>query len=177
MGLFEQVSNMLGGRQHVERLAQGQGNFEDPNSQDFGHWNQLVGSAPPEYVQEAVTHAARRVDPQDYYNHVTPGVGGTDPLGGLSRGGLTSLAGSLLSNLGPNRQAVPGLRTTDPNQMGPDEVANLANYMRQNHPDAFGRAAHQASQQEPGVLQHLLGNKALMLAAAGLAAKYMSSRR
>ena len=71
---------------------------------------------------------------------------------------------------------IPGLRTTDPNRMSPDEVASVANYMRRQGPEAFGRAAQQVGRQEPGLLQQLLGNKALMLAGAALAAKVMADR-
>ncbi len=65
---------------------------------------------------------------------------------------------------------------TDPQQMSPQEGASLADYLRQYHPDAFGRAAAELGQHEPGLLQRLLGNKALMVAAAGLAAKFLADR-
>jgi hypothetical protein len=184
MGLFEQLSELLGGQEPLERFAQEQADFDDPHSRDFHHWHQLVGAAPPEYVQEALTHAAQRVEPQEYYEHITPGLRGTDPLGQLGGGALGQLASSLLRNLQGSsgldlhrlQHLVPGLQTTDPQQMSPQEVASLATYTRQHHPDTFGRTAAQVGQQEPGLLQQLLGNKALMLAAAGLAAKVMADR-
>jgi hypothetical protein len=71
---------------------------------------------------------------------------------------------------------VPGLHTADPQRMSPQEVARLVDYLRQHHPEAFGRAAAQLGREEPGLLQQLLGNKALMLAAAGLAAKFLAGR-
>jgi hypothetical protein len=37
---------------------------------------------------------------------------------------------------------VPGLHTADPQWMSPQEVAGLADYLRQHHPEAFGRAAN-----------------------------------
>ena len=43
-----------------------------------------------------MAHAARRVDPQEYYEHITPGVRGTDPLGALGGGTLSTLASLLL---------------------------------------------------------------------------------
>jgi hypothetical protein len=184
MGWLDQLTDMLGGRQSVERFAREQANFEDPQSPDFQRWNQLVGAAPPEDVREAMTYAAQRVDSQEYYEHITPGVRGTDPLGELSGGALGRLASGLLGNLMGRSaadarqlaQQAPGLHTTDPQQMSPQEVASLANYLRQHHPEAFGRAAAELGQQEPGLLQRLLGNKALMLAAAGLAAKFLADR-
>jgi hypothetical protein len=183
MGFFDQMTQMLGGREQVDRFARGEVDFNDPNSRDFQNWNQLVGSAPPEALEESFTQAARRVDQQEYYDHVTPGVGGTDPLGGLGQGALGALAGALIGNLTGGRrggtdlrQMIPGLQHTDPQQMSPHEVAALANYTRQHNPEAFGRAAAQVGRQQPGLLQSLLGNKALMLGAAALAAKYMNEQ-
>jgi hypothetical protein len=125
MGFLDQITGLLGGHEPLERLARRQANFDDPQSPDFEHWNQLVGAAPPEYVHEATAQAVQRVDPQ---------------------------------------------------QMSPQEVASLANYLRQYHPEAFSRAAAQVGQQKPGLLQRLLGHKVLMLAAAGLAAKFLADR-
>jgi hypothetical protein len=184
MEWLDQLTDMLGGRPSVERSAREQANFEDPQASDFERWNQLVGAAPPEDVQEAMTYAAQRVDAEEYYEHITPGVRSTDPLGELGGGALGRLASSLLGNLmgrsGADArqlpQEVPGLHTTDPQQMSPQEVASLADYLRQYHPEAFGRAAAELGQHEPRLLQRLLGNKALMLAAAGLAAKFLADR-
>jgi len=183
MSIFEQLAGALGGpqqaHQQAERFANGQANLQDPRSADFQNWNQMVGSAPPQYTQQAFAQAAQQVDPQDYYQHVTPGIGGTDPLGTLGSGALGTIAGSLLSNLGGGggrSQMIPGLSTTNPRQMSPQEVAALAAYMQQNHPQAFGQAAAQIGQQQPDLLHSLLGNKALMLAAAGLGAKFLQDR-
>jgi hypothetical protein len=82
-----------------------------------------------------MTHAAQRVDSQEYHEHTTPGMGGTDPLGELGGGALGRLASSLLGNLMGRSggdalqlpQQVPGLHTTDPQPMSPQEVASLAN--------------------------------------------------
>jgi hypothetical protein len=184
MGLLDQIIGKLGGQEPVERLAREEADFEDPQSPDFAHWNELVGAAPPEAVQDAMTRAAQRVDPQEYYEHITPGVRGTDPLGALGQGALGTLAGRLLESLTGGhggdldqlRQRVPGLHTADPQRMSPQEVASLADYLRRHHPEAFGRAAAQLGREAPGLLQQLLGNKALMLAAAGLAAKFLADR-
>ena len=59
--------------------------------------------------------------------------------------------------------------------MSPREVAGLATSLRQHHPEAFGRAA-QLGREKPGLLQQLLGNKALLLAAAGLAGTFSADR-
>jgi hypothetical protein len=184
MGLLDQIIGTLGGHEPVERLARGEADFDDPESPDFAHWKELVGAAPPEAVQDAIARAAQHVDPQEYSEHITPGVRGTDPLGALGQGALGTLASRLLGSLtggdGADAdqlpQRVPGLHTADPQRMSPQEVASLADYLRQHHPEAFGRAAAQLGREEPGLLQQLLGNKALMLAAAGLAATFLGDR-
>ncbi len=71
---------------------------------------------------------------------------------------------------------MPGLHTADPQRMSPREVAGLATSLRQHHPETFGRAAAQLGREEPGLLQQLLGNKALLLAAAGLAGTFSADR-
>jgi hypothetical protein len=65
MGLWDQITGLLGGHEPMERLARGQANFDDPQSPDFEQWNQLVGAAPPEYVHEAMAwpRAGRVLDP------------------------------------------------------------------------------------------------------------------
>jgi hypothetical protein len=90
------------------------------------------------------------------------------------------LLGSLTAGDGTDpdqlRQRVPGLHTADPQRMSPQEVAGLADYLRQHHPETFSRAAAQLGREEPGLLQQLLGNKALLLAAAGLAGTFSADR-
>jgi hypothetical protein len=184
MGLLDQIIGKLGGQEPVERLAREEADFDDPQSPDFAHWTELMGAAPPEAVQDAMAQAARRVDPQEYYEHITPGVRGTDPLGALRGGALGTLASRLLSSLtggddaDPDQlqQRVPGLHMAAPQRMSPQEVAGLADYLRQHHPEAFGRAAAQLGREEPGLLQQLLGHKFLLMAAAGLAGTFLADR-
>ena len=172
MGLLDQI------------MAREEADFDDPQSPDVAHWHALAGAAPPEAVQDAIARAARRVDPQEYSEHITPGVRGTDPLGALGGGALSMLASRLLRSLtgggGGNTdqlpQRVPGLHTADPQRMSPQEVASLADYLRQHHPEAFGRAAAELGREEPGLLQQLLGNKLLLHAAAGLAGTFLADR-
>src|SRR5918999_4678448 len=99
MGLLDQIIGTLGGQEPVEHLAREEADFNDPQSPDVAHWHGLVGAAPPEAVQDAIAHAARRVDPQEYSEHITPGVRGTDPLGALGQGALSTLASRLLGSL------------------------------------------------------------------------------
>jgi hypothetical protein len=147
MSLFEQIASAMGGPQRLERFARGEADFDSERSPDFQHWTGLVGAAPPEHVRESIAEAARRVDPQDYDDHITPGVRGTDPLGGLGKGALAMLAGSLLRNFGGGGGSglgsmIPGLQTADPSRMSPGDVTSLAKYVRQRDPDAFGVPPH-----------------------------------
>ena len=70
---------------------------------------------------------------------------------------------------------VPGVQKTDPKQMSADEVAAMARYAQQNHPEAFGKAATQISQQQPALLHSFLGKAALAVAAAGLASHFIKT--
>lgn len=161
-----------------ERLAQGPGAVQQS---DYSDWNQMVGSAPPEQFGRAAYQAIRQVDPQEYYNHTQPGVGGTDPFGALPPQQRTGLAESLLGNLfnrGLSQQQVmqgAGVRSLDPSQMSPQDLAALTQWTQQNQPQAFGYTAAQY-QRQPDILSSLLGNKALMLAVAGVGAKILSDR-
>ena len=161
-----------------DRLAQGPGNLQ---AQDYQEWDQMVGAAPPEQFGRATYDAVRQVDPRDYYRHTQPGIDGTDPFGSLQprqRSGLAeSLLGSLL-NRGLGQQQIrqgAGLDTLDPSRMSPQDLAALSQWAQQNHPQAFGYTAAKY-QQEPNILSSLLGNKALMMAAATLGAKYLADR-
>jgi len=161
-----------------ERLAQG------PNAvqqNDRNEWNQMAGSAPQQQFGQAVVNSLQQVPQQEYYQHTQPGVGGTDPFGALSqqqRGGLAGALIGALTNMGVGQQQImqgAGVNTVNPNQMSPTEMAQMAQWTRQNHPGAFGQVAQQY-QQQPGILGSLLGNKALMATAATLGAKYLEDR-
>ena len=205
MGLLDQLGGMLGGNSGgggggqqdlgalLGRFTGGNANLHDPHSEDARHFGQMVQGTNRDDLASAFGHAAGQVDEHEYRQHITPGAGGTDPLGGLSGGAMGMLASSLLGNLAGKSGAaagglggaglssllgqIPGLGSTDPNRMSKHDVATLADWTRRNHPDAFGRAAAEVGQREPGVLQSLLGNKAMMAAAAGLAMKFMNQRR
>jgi hypothetical protein len=189
MSIFEQLAGALGGSQQLQQQAQqmanGQVNMQHPNSPDFQNWSQMVSQAPPDVQQQVFSQVAQQVDPNAYQEHVTPGAGGTDPLGGLGKGALGTLAGALVGSMANNMgggglgsliNMVPGLQTTNPQQMGPQDVGALASWMQQNHPNAFGQAASQVAQQQPDLLHQLLGNKALMVGAALLGAKVLQDR-
>lgn len=186
----------------LERLAGGNMDPAQPNDrQDMG---QLIGGVPQDAFQQQTATALSQVDPQEYSNHVTPGVGGTNPLGGLGKGVLGSLAGSLIGNMLGNQMGggagsmvgslagsvlggqaaqggigglanMLGLNHTDPQQMDEQDVAKLAQHAQQNNPGALSATAAQY-QDQPDILHRLLGNKALLLAGAGLAAGVMSGQ-
>ncbi len=186
----------------LKRLSGGNMDPAQPNDQqDMG---QLMGGVPQDAFQQHTANALSQVDPQQYQEHITPGVGGTNPLGGLGKGMLGSLAGSLVGNLLGNQMGggmgslagslagsmaggqmaqggigglanMLGLNHTDPQQMDEQDVAKLAAHAQQNNPGALAATAAQY-QNQPNVLQSLLGNKALLMAGAGLAAGVMSGQ-
>jgi len=161
-----------------DRLAAGPGDQAPP---DYADWNQMVGSAPPEQLGRATYDAIRQVEPQEYYRHTQPGVDGTDPLGSLPPPQRTSLAQSVLGELfrrGLGQQEISqgaGVSTLDPSRLSPQDLASLLQWVQREHPKAFGRVAAQ-HQDEPDLLSRLLGNKALMMAAAAIGAKILSDR-
>ncbi len=186
----------------LQRLAGGTMDPAQPNDQrDMG---QLMGGVPQDAFQQHATNAISQMDPHEYQNHITPGVGGTNPLGGLGKGLLGSLAGSLMGNMlggqmgggtgsligslagsmvgGQAAQGgigglvnMLGLGHSDPQQMDEGDVAKLATHAQQNNPGALAATAAQY-QGQPNVLQSLLGNKGLLLAGAGLAAAAMGGK-
>ncbi len=161
-----------------DRLAQGPGNMQ---AQDVSDWNQMVGSAPPGQFQQHAYNAIQQVSPEEYYQHTQPGVMGTDPFGSLpqpqQQGLGQSLLGALLGTGAQPQQVIGGGygQQFDPNNLSPQQMAAMAQYLHQNNPQALGQVASQY-QNQPDMLQSLLGNKALMAVAAGLGAKYLSDR-
>jgi hypothetical protein len=178
MSLLSELGSIFTG-QNGQRIAAGQGNFQDPNSPDMQQLQQDLPQADPAHVQDAFTQAAQQMNPQQYSDHITPGVGGTNPLGGIGAGGLSTIASALMQHLtggvvaGNLLGRMAGLTTTNPNQMDENQVASLARYTQQNHPDIFGRAAAQIGQQQPGLLHSFLGKAGLALGAAALASRFI----
>jgi hypothetical protein len=52
----------------------------------------MAGSAPRELFGRAVFDRVRGMNPQDHHRYTRPGVGGTDPFGGLAQGALAAPA-------------------------------------------------------------------------------------
>src|SRR5580765_7142737 len=125
MGLLQELADALGS-DNLKRLSAGQGNFEDKNSPDQDAFQQMIKKLDPKQLQQAFGRAAQQVDNEEYCDHVTPGVGGTNPLRDVGAGGLGQIATSLLNRLkgagaavGTDQSKVPGVKTTDPKQMSP----------------------------------------------------------
>jgi hypothetical protein len=186
MGLLQQISDTIGS-DNLKRLAGGNVNVEDPNSPDLQHLQEMVKNIDPDQLQQLFAKAAQKVDPQDYSDHVTPGAGGTNPLGNLPTAALGSIAGVLINCLKKSSagggagesplEDVPGLQTTDPKAMSPADVATVARYAQANHPDAFGQAATQIAQKQPALLHSFLGKAALAVGVAALASHFIKPDR
>lgn len=184
MGLLQQLGSMIGGEAGLQNMASGQGNYADPNAADHQNFQPMVRQAPPGMLEQVFSHVAQRVNPQDYSDHVTPGAVGTNPLGALGSGGLGMIASALIGkltggggyNAGSLLSRIPGLHTTDPSQMDESQVASLARYTQQSHPDLFGQAAAQVGQQRPDILHSFLGKAGLAIGAAALASHFMTPR-
>lgn len=144
----------------------------------------MLKNIDPQQLQQILGRSVQQVNPQEYSDHVTPGVGGTNPLGSLGQSGLATIAAALLSHLKAAGAANDtslgkdlGLQSTDPNKMNADDVASVASYAQQNHPEAFGKAAAQVGQQQPVLLHSFLGKAGLALAAAALASHFIKTNR
>lgn len=161
-----------------DRLAAGPGAMQQ---QDYSDWNQMIGSTPPDRFREAAHQAITQVPTDEYTQHVTPGLGGTDPLGRLQpqqRAGIAqSIIGALLgSGMGMNElQQQTNLPTLDPNRMSASDLAGLLQYAKQNNPGALSNVATQYRSQ-PDILHSILSNKALMGLAIGLGAKILTDQ-
>jgi hypothetical protein len=182
MGILQDIAASIG-NQDLQRLSDGNANFDDSSSPDLGRLQQMIKNIDPEKLQQIFAGAASETDPQEYSDHVTPNVGGTNPLGGLSAAALGSLATILVNHLRSAGSAsgagkspldqVPDLQTKDPKQMDADDVAAVAKYTQENHPQVFGQAAAQVAQQQPSILHSFVGKAALAIGAAALASHYI----
>jgi hypothetical protein len=186
MGLLQDISAAIGG-DDLKRLSAGKANLDDPNSPDLQRLQEMIKNIDPNKLQQIFTKTAEKVDPQEYSDHVTPGVGGTNPLGDLNAASLSSIAAAFvnrLKNLGATTGSsgspldkVPGLQTTDPKQMNADDVAAVTRYTQENHPEVFGQAATQIAQQQPALLHSVLGKAVLAVGVAALASHFIKMDR
>jgi len=157
----------------LQRLAGGPNNLQ---KDDYDTWNEMVGSAPKEKFGRTVYDSIRQVDPDEYNEHVTPGLGGTDPLGSLNqgqRGGLLQTIFGELTRRGVPQQEVvrnAGLGSLDPNNVSPNDLGSLLGNLQRENPKVYGRVAAEY-QDQPDILQSLLGNKALLGLVTGIGGK------
>src|SRR5580693_2072133 len=98
MGLLQAITDSIGG-DNLQRLAAGNVNLGDANSPDMQHLMQMIKNVDPSQLQQILGKVAQQVDPQEYSDHVTPGAGGTNPLGTLPAAGLGSIAVVLVNCL------------------------------------------------------------------------------
>ena len=98
MGLLQEIADAIGGDK-LKQFEKGQGTFDDQSSPDQSALQDLIKRIDPKQLQEVLARSAQQVDPQEYADHVTPGVGNTDPLGQLKGGSLASIAAVLLNQL------------------------------------------------------------------------------
>ena len=159
------------------RVAQGFSGGR-PEEGDIG---QILGSAGRDALGSAISEAIKGVTQQQYSDHVTPGVGGTDPIGGLGAGQKSDLATTLITTLitaGIKKATISrgsGVSNIRPENMSTQDLASLAQWMQQNHPELLGQAASQL-QDKPDLLQGLLGNEALMGAATSLLTGFLADK-
>ncbi|HEX4414175.1 MAG TPA: hypothetical protein VH107_11145 [Lacipirellulaceae bacterium] len=179
MGILQDIANVVGGDK-LQQLANGEGNFDQQGSPDQSTIQQLLKKIDPQTLQKILGQVTQQVDPQEYSDHVTPGVGNTNPLGNLGAGGLATIATVLLNHLkqaGAQPTQIPGVETSDPTQMDANDVAKVAQYTQEKHPDAFGKAAAQIGQEKPDLLHSFVGKAGMALAAAALASHFIKMDR
>ena len=183
MGLLQDIADAIG-NEKLKQFQAGAVDFDDQGSSDQRALENLIKQMDPKQLQEVLTRSAQQLDSHEYAEHVTPGAGDTDPLGQLKSGGLASIASVLLDNLkhfgsgaGSHPGKIPGVVTTDPEEMNADEVAAVARYTQENHPEAFGRAAAKISQEQPSLLHSFLGKAAMAGIAAALASHFIKMDR
>lgn len=120
-----------------EQLARGSGGDQDTDH--FEHFENFSAGAPREDVEAGVHEAFHpeavppdRMEPQlrDAAAKIRP-----NERSEITRGLLEGLEAR---GLAPSwLQKMLGLKSADPSQAGPDDLARLAEYSRQNHPEVF----------------------------------------
>ena len=106
MGLLDQIGGMLGGggnqaggQNPLERILRGDADFSRHDSRDAQDFGQVVNRVPQDQLASVFGQAARDIDGPRYRDHVTPGVGGTNPLGMLKGAAMGMVATALIRHL------------------------------------------------------------------------------
>ena len=155
---FEQAARQVDDTEYREHITPGARGTDPLGMLDKGALGSIAGTLLTQLIQSRMGGGqAGRMGPMG--GGMGGGFGGPGGRGGPGGIDITDL--------------IPGMRTNDPRQMSPDEVAQMADYLKRHHPDAFGRAASEIGQRQPNLLEALLGNKALMMGAAVLGAKIL----
>jgi len=147
-----------------DRLAHGPSGMQPG---DYENWRRTFGPMPAEQFATLVTDALHAVSPMEYAHHVLRADDGTNPLAILGPTQLAGLGASFIQALrahGVDEQRAvdaTGIPSINAHELSAHDLAELAFWMRQNHPDALGRAAADFRDQ-PEVLSALLGTKALL---------------
>ena len=99
--------SIFGGMDDFLRRAAG-GQFDTNAQDDYTSAGRVIGGTPPEVFQQSAANALQGTDPNQYENHIMPGVGGTNPLGGLGGQLLQMVAQMLIQNLISGRMGQGG---------------------------------------------------------------------
>ena len=165
-GTVDDFINRFGGQgtmddqqasQYYDRFASTHPNDREFDSEALHSGaTEYLGTLPDDQFHDAARNAYQQTPPAQ-----RPGlIGGL--LGALQGKGLQPAG--LVSTL--------GLGSSNPQQMGADDYARLANYARLQHPDAM----QQTVRQQPGLLK-AMGNPIVMGALGMVAAKMMRNRQ
>lgn len=145
--------------------------FSDPNTyvapdETSRHFDRFTQSGHPEFQQAAGSYLSQ-VDPGQF----AQAAQNLDPnqRAGFA-GGLMGALQNMGIDLGSIGQML-GLSSTNPQQMGPQDIARLAGYAQQNAPGAL----QQTAREQPFILK-ALGNPLVQGALAIMAARYLSNR-
>jgi len=142
--------------QYLDRFAS-----TDPNDRDFDNdtmyqgSTEYLGQLPPDQFQRAASNAFQQA-PQQQRQGLLGGL-----LGGLQHRGedMSSLQRQL------------GLRSMDPQRMGPNEYARIADYARTQHPEVIQNQV----KEQPWLLK-AMGNPIVMGALGMVAARMLKNR-
>jgi hypothetical protein len=141
--------------QYADRFTSTRPEDDEFNNQDYHQGAaEYLGQLPPEQFQQAAQNA---------YNNAPP-VQQQGLVGNL----LGSLAGKT-GGVGPLASQL-GLQSTNPQQMGAADYANMANYARTNHPDVL----QDHVQSQPSLLKSM--GHPILMGALGFVAARMAAR-
>ena len=164
----------------LQQLANGEGNFEQQGSPDQGTLQQLLKKIDPQTLQKILGQVSQQVDSREYSDHVTPGVGNTNPLGNLGAGGLATIAAVLLNHLkqaGAQPTQIPGVKQLIRTRWMPTMWRRLPNTRRRTILTCLAKRRLRSVKQKPDLLHSFIGKAGMALAAAALASHFIKMDR